>query len=115
MDELGFFFFKEAGWWWCMPLVPGFRRQISEFKASLVYTVSSRTVRATQRNPVSKTNKQTNKHPTTRNPKKNKQTNKQTHFICSFVLSMCLPHVCSCQTIKDKRWLTPGAGDTDNC
>jgi hypothetical protein len=29
-------------------------RQISEFKASLVYKVSSRTVRATQRNPVSK-------------------------------------------------------------
>jgi hypothetical protein len=29
-------------------------RQISEFKASLVYRVSSRTARATQRNPVSK-------------------------------------------------------------
>jgi hypothetical protein len=35
-------------------------RQISEFKASLVYRVSSRTASATQRNPVSK-NKQTNK------------------------------------------------------
>jgi hypothetical protein len=39
-------------------------RRISEFKASLVYRVSSRTARATQRNPVSKkkqtkTNKQT--------------------------------------------------------
>jgi hypothetical protein len=37
-------------------------RRISEFKASLVYKVSSRTARATQRNPVSKkqkTNKQT--------------------------------------------------------
>jgi hypothetical protein len=34
-------------------------RQISEFKASLVYRVSSRTTRATQRNPVSK-NKQNN-------------------------------------------------------
>jgi hypothetical protein len=33
-------------------------RGISEFKASLVYRVSSRTARATQRNPVSKTNKQ---------------------------------------------------------
>jgi hypothetical protein len=32
-------------------------RQISEFKASLVYRVSSRTARATQRNPVSKKNK----------------------------------------------------------
>jgi hypothetical protein len=45
-------------------------RQISEFKASLVYKVSSR---ATQRNPVSK-NKQTNKHPAT--TKTNKQTTK---------------------------------------
>jgi hypothetical protein len=32
-------------------------RLISEFKASLVYKVSSRTVRAIQRNPVSKNNK----------------------------------------------------------
>jgi hypothetical protein len=40
-------------------------RRISEFDASLVYRVSSRTARATQRNPVSKnqeTNKQTNKN-----------------------------------------------------
>jgi hypothetical protein len=40
-------------------------RWISEFKASLVYKVSSRTARTIQRNPVSKninkTNKQTNK------------------------------------------------------
>jgi hypothetical protein len=43
-------------------------RWISEFEASLVYKVSSRTARATQRNPIS--NKQTNKT--------NKQTNKQT-------------------------------------
>jgi hypothetical protein len=40
-------------------------RQISEFEASLLYRVSSRTARATQRNPVSK------------NKNKNKQTNKQ--------------------------------------
>jgi hypothetical protein len=40
-------------------------RRISEFEASLVYRVSSRTARATQRNPVSK-------------KQKNKQTNKQT-------------------------------------
>jgi hypothetical protein len=31
-------------------------RQISEFEASLVYGVSSRIARATQRNPVSKQN-----------------------------------------------------------
>jgi hypothetical protein len=35
-------------------------RRISEFEASLVYKVSSRTARAIQRNPVSK-NKQTTK------------------------------------------------------
>jgi hypothetical protein len=39
-------------------------RQISEFEASLVYRVSSRTARATQRNPVLK--------------KQNKTKNKQT-------------------------------------
>jgi hypothetical protein len=39
-------------------------RQISDFEASLVYKVSSRIARATQRNPVSKN--------------KTKQTNKQT-------------------------------------
>jgi hypothetical protein len=45
-------------------------RQISEFKASLVYKVSYRTARTIQRNPVSKTkNKKTNKT--------NKKTNKR--------------------------------------
>jgi hypothetical protein len=48
-----------------MPLIPalGRKRQAdAEFKASLVYKVSSRTARAIQRNPVSKNqNKQTNK------------------------------------------------------
>jgi hypothetical protein len=44
-------------------------RRISEFKASLLaYRVSSRTARATQRNPVSKTKQN-----------KTKQTNKQTN------------------------------------
>jgi hypothetical protein len=38
-------------------------RQISEFEASLVYRVSSRTARATQRNPVLKNkNKQQKNH-----------------------------------------------------
>ena len=36
-------------------------RLISEFEASLVYSVSSRIARAIQRNPVLKTNKQTSK------------------------------------------------------
>jgi len=48
-----------------MPLIPDFLKQrhtgLCEFKARLVYRVSSKTTRATQRNPVSeKTNKQTN-------------------------------------------------------
>jgi hypothetical protein len=40
-----------------MPLIPALGRQrqaISKFEASLVYRVSFRTARATQRNPVSK-------------------------------------------------------------
>jgi hypothetical protein len=36
-------------------------RRISEFRASLVYRVSSRTARATQRNPVSKNQKKKKK------------------------------------------------------
>jgi hypothetical protein len=44
-------------------------RRISEFEASLVYRVSSRTARATQRNPVSK---KQNKKQTNKNPKNNK-------------------------------------------
>jgi hypothetical protein len=53
-----------AGWWWHTPLIPGLGgrgRQISEFEASLVYRVSSRTARATQRNPVSKNQKRKKK------------------------------------------------------
>jgi hypothetical protein len=41
--------------WWRTPLIPG--RRISVFEDSLVYRVSSRTARATQRNPVSKKKK----------------------------------------------------------
>jgi hypothetical protein len=49
-------------------------RKISEFEASLVYKVSSRTARATQRNPVSKQNK-TKQNKTKQN--KTKQKNKK--------------------------------------
>jgi hypothetical protein len=40
--------------WWSTPLIPAFgiSMWISEFKASLVYRASSRTARATQRDPV---------------------------------------------------------------
>jgi hypothetical protein len=67
---------EKVSWaWWHTPLIPalgGLRRWISEFKASLVYRVSSRTARAIQRNPVSKNKKQTNK-----TKQKNKQTNRE--------------------------------------
>jgi hypothetical protein len=49
-------------------------RRISEFEASLVYRVSSRTARATQRNPVSKNKTKQNKQTKT---KTNKQKTKQ--------------------------------------
>jgi hypothetical protein len=45
-------------------------RQISEFEASLVYKVSSRTARTTQRNPVSK-------NKTKQNENKNKKEKKE--------------------------------------
>jgi hypothetical protein len=46
-------------------------RQISEFKASLVYRMSSGTARAIQRNPVSKNKTKQNK--TKQNKNKNKE------------------------------------------
>jgi hypothetical protein len=50
-------------------------RQISEFKASLVYQVSSRTARAIQRNPVSKNqNQNKNKNKKQTNNKKKTKT-----------------------------------------
>jgi hypothetical protein len=58
-------------------------RQISEFEASLVYKVSSRTARATQRNSVStphppkKPNKQKTNLPKTTNKKTNIKNKKE--------------------------------------
>jgi hypothetical protein len=46
-------------------------RRISEFEASLVYRVSSRTARATQRNPVSKNLKKTKTKTKNNNNKNN--------------------------------------------
>jgi hypothetical protein len=63
-----------AGQWWRTPLIPALGRQrqrISEFKDSLVYRVSFRTARATQRNPVSKSQK--------KKKKKTKKTNLHGH------------------------------------
>jgi hypothetical protein len=53
-------------------------RWISEFEASLVYKVSSRTARAIQRNPVSKKKKHQKTKNKNKKNKKQKQTNKQT-------------------------------------
>jgi hypothetical protein len=52
-------------------------RWISEFKASLVYKVSSRTARAMQRNPVSNTPPQN-----TKNYKKQKNNPKKPKIYC---------------------------------
>jgi hypothetical protein len=58
-------------------------RQISEFEASLVYRVSSRTARPTQRNPVSKNKKTKTKTKTKTTQNKQKKTltlnNSDTH------------------------------------
>jgi hypothetical protein len=48
-------------------------RRISEFEVSLVYRVSSRTARATQRNPVLKNNKTKNQN---KKPKQQQQKTK---------------------------------------
>jgi hypothetical protein len=52
-------------------------RQISRFEASLVYRVSSRTARATQRNPVSKNQK----------PKKEREREKRNVWVSTRNLS----------------------------
>jgi hypothetical protein len=60
-------------------------RQISEFKASLVYRVSSRTARATQRDPVSK--KQKTKNKKQNKTKQNKQNPKRPDLISGLKLT----------------------------
>jgi hypothetical protein len=67
--------------WWYTPSIPALGRQRqadSEFQASLVYKESSRTVRALQRNPVSKTNQpnKTKQNKTKQNKTKQNKTNK---------------------------------------
>jgi hypothetical protein len=61
--------------------LPGRGRQISEFQASLVYKVSSRTACAIQRNPVlknkTKQNKKQTTTTTTKNPKNQKTKKKR--------------------------------------
>jgi hypothetical protein len=58
-------------------------RQISEFEASLVYKMSSRTVRDTQRNTVSKKQNKTKQNKTNKQKKKTKKKpkkRKRQHF-----------------------------------
>jgi hypothetical protein len=63
-------------------------RQISEFEASLVYRMSSRTARAIQRNPVSKNKTKQNK------TKQNKTiTQKQKNVSVSSVLKQFIPNI----------------------
>jgi hypothetical protein len=69
--------------WWCTPLIPALGRQTPEFEANLVYRVSSRTARATQRNPVSKNKTKQNK--TKQN--KTKQNKKEAEETKSLFLS----------------------------
>jgi hypothetical protein len=57
-------------------------RRISEFEASLVYRVSSRTARATQRNPVSKNQKRR---------KKRKRNPLGLDELRAFLISVCGP------------------------
>jgi hypothetical protein len=52
-------------------------RRISEFKASLVYKVSSRTARAIQRNPVSKKKKKERKKRKEKKRKEKKRKEKK--------------------------------------
>jgi hypothetical protein len=59
-------------------------RQISEFEASLVYTVSSRTARATQRNPVLKKKKKNAECP---------RASELTHQVKEFTTSLRDPRI----------------------
>jgi hypothetical protein len=77
-------------------------RQISEFEASLVYKVNSRTARAIQRNPVSKKTKKTKN--------KKQKTNKQTNNFYS--LLMCVFVCLHVKVSTEDSVLSSGAGAT---
>lgn len=72
----------EARPWWCMPLIPEFRKKrlvgIRAFKASLVYKGRSSIARATQRNPVLK------KPKTKQNKKQHKKSNLKKHVFLRY-------------------------------
>jgi hypothetical protein len=58
-------------------------RRISEFEASLVYRVSSRTARATQRNPVSKNKKKNKKKRKKERKKERKEERASKPNVCN--------------------------------
>jgi hypothetical protein len=67
-------------------------RWISEFEASLVYKVSSRTARATQRNPVSKKQNKTKKNKKTKKQKnRKKKTNNNLSWYYLFIIYKIIP------------------------
>jgi hypothetical protein len=70
-------------------------RQISEFEASLVYRVSSRTARASQKNPVSKKKKKKKKRKKKRKEKKRREKKRKRKEVwlmyeCGKVYHPCL-------------------------
>jgi hypothetical protein len=62
-------------------------RQISEFEASLVNRVSSRTARATQRNPVSKNQKTKKKKKKDRERERERERERDRSTIFCYLLS----------------------------
>jgi hypothetical protein len=66
-------------------------RQISEFKASLVYKVSSRTAKAIQRNPVSKKKQNKKKKKKKKKPKKKQKKKEKRSFNFSLSISVICP------------------------
>ena len=70
-------------------------RQISEFESSLVYRVSSRTDRATQRNPVSKNQKKKKKR---KKKKKKKRKKRGFQEFCACDLSIHISWNCTAKS-----------------
>jgi hypothetical protein len=84
---------KSARQWWHTPLIQVLGRQrqaISEFETSLVYKMSSRTARATQRNPVSKNQKPKTKNQKNNNKKETNKTPNQCMSITDLQYSTCI-------------------------
>jgi hypothetical protein len=64
-------------------------RRISEFKASLVYRVNSRTVRATQRNPVLKNQRKEKKRKEKKRKEKKRREEKRKEIV---IVTMVTKH-----------------------